>query len=170
MFTHRAGRLGVVAVAVAALAGRATAAAFGAGASGASRPRAVDYHFRTLDNQRDPTFNELLSINNEFVIGGYFGSGATGHPSEGYLLFPPRYGQRDYRSLDFPRSFGTEVTGLNDHGVYVGFGLGAGQDVTFGWNAKNGVFHKVNFPTGNQVDQIGELLGVNNGDVAGRGE
>jgi hypothetical protein len=166
MFTHRTGRLGVVALAVAALAGLAIAATFGATASGASKPRAVNYQFRTLDNQRDPTFNELLGINNERVIAGYFGSGVTGHPSEGYLLFPPRYDQRDYRGLDFPRSFGTQVTGLNDHGVYVGFGFGAGQDVAFGWYAKNGVFHEVNFPAGKQVDRIGELLGVNNDDVA----
>lgn len=166
MFTRRAGRLGVVALAVAVLAGLATVAILGATASGAIKPHPVNYHFRTLDNQRDPTFNELLDINNKLVIAGYFGSDATGHPSRGYLLFPPRYDQRDYRNLDFPGSAQTQVTGLNDHGVYVGFAFGAGRDIAFGWYAKNGVFHEVNFPTGNQVDQLGELLGVNNDDVA----
>lgn len=166
MFTRRAGRLGAVALAAAALAGLATAAILSATASGASKTHAMNYHFRTLDNQRDPTFNELLGINNKLVVAGYFGSGATGHPSEGYLLFPPRYDQRDYNDLDFPGSPQTQVTGLNDHGVYVGFGFGVGRDVTFGWYAKNGVFHEVHFPTGNQVDQLGELLGVNNDDVA----
>src|SRR5579863_5822457 len=162
MFPHRAGWLAVVALAVAA----ATAAILDATASGASKPHAVSYRFRTLDNHRDVTFNELLGINDELVIAGYFGSGATGHPNEGYLLFPPQYDQGDYRNLDFPGSAQTQVTGLNDHGVYVGFGFGAGRHVTFGWYAKNGVFHEVNFPTGNQADQLGELLGVNNDDVA----
>jgi hypothetical protein len=162
MFTHRAGRLGAVALTAATLAGLATAALLGVMASGASKPHAVSYHFRTLDNYRDLTFNELLGINNELVIAGYFGSGATGHPSQGYLLSPPRYGQRDYSTLDFPRSVQTQITGLNDHGVYVGIGFG-GPDAAFGWYAKNGVFHEVHFPPGNQID---EMLGVNNDDVA----
>src|SRR5579885_3695116 len=42
--------------------------------------------FQTLDNAADPTFNQLLGINNTGVIAGYFGSGAAGHPNKGYLL------------------------------------------------------------------------------------
>ena len=42
---------------------------------------------KTLDNSADPTFNQLLSINNEGAISGYFGSGAAGHPNKGYVLY-----------------------------------------------------------------------------------
>src|SRR5215472_4455718 len=51
----------------------------------ASSP-AVTYSFRKLDNPKDPTFNQLLGINNHNKIVGYFGSGAQGSPNKGYLL------------------------------------------------------------------------------------
>src|SRR5215469_7949594 len=56
---------------------------------------ATAYTFTTLDNQADPTFNQLLGINSHNVIAGYFGSGGIGHPNKGYLLKPP-YGQGNY--------------------------------------------------------------------------
>jgi len=46
------------------------------------------YSFRTVDNAADLTFNQLLGVNNEGVIAGYFGSGAQGHPNMGYQLTP----------------------------------------------------------------------------------
>jgi hypothetical protein len=54
--------------------------------------------FMTLDDQADPTFNQLLGVNNEGVIAGYFGSGTppTVHPNNGYTLSPP-YGQATTR-------------------------------------------------------------------------
>ena len=61
------------------------------------------YQFRTLNNDRDLTFNQLLGINNEGVIAGYFGSGAQGHPNKGYQLFPA-YGQGNYLNENFPGS------------------------------------------------------------------
>src|SRR5215472_3627104 len=48
----------------------------------ASSP-AVTYSFRKLDNSNDPTFNQLLGINNHNKIAGYYGSGAGGHPNKG---------------------------------------------------------------------------------------
>src|SRR5207302_11059160 len=42
------------------------------------------YTFKTLNDNADPTFNQLLGINTHGVIAGYFGSGATGHPNKGY--------------------------------------------------------------------------------------
>src|ERR1035441_1088189 len=74
------------------------------------------YGFRTVDNAADLTFNQLLGINNEGVIAGYFGSGAQGHPNMGYQLTPA-----GYRSENVPGSVQTQVTGLNDSGVTVGF-------------------------------------------------
>jgi len=77
------------------------------------------YSFRTVDNAADLTFNQLLGINNAGVIAGYFGSGAQGHPNMGYLLAPG-----GYRSENFPGSVQTQVTGLNNQGVTVGFWSG----------------------------------------------
>ena len=62
----------------------------------------------------------MLGINQHGVIAGYFGSGAMGHPNQGYLLTAP-YGQGNYRSENWPESVQTQVTGLNDRGVTVGF-------------------------------------------------
>ena len=66
------------------------------------RPRRRSTGSRTLDNAHDVTFNQLLGINDQGLIAGYFGSGAQGHPNKGYLLLPP-YGQRNYVNENFPR-------------------------------------------------------------------
>src|SRR5215470_4044379 len=48
---------------------------------------AGSYQVLTLNDRRDITFNQLLGINNEGVIVGYFGSGAdAAHPNKGYQL------------------------------------------------------------------------------------
>ena len=47
------------------------------------------YTFTTLNDNADPTFNQLLGINNSGEIAGYFGSGATGHPNKGYTIVAP---------------------------------------------------------------------------------
>src|SRR5271165_5147289 len=107
----------------------------------------VAYSFRTVDDAADLTFNQLLGINNDGVIAGYFGSGAQGHPNMGYLLTPG-----GYRSENFPGSVQTQVTGLNDNGVTVGFASGMNianmANNNFGFYATGGQgFHSVNFPT-----------------------
>ena len=65
----------------------------------------------------------------------------------------------------------TQVTGLNDRGVTVGFwsGMNNANQVNdnFGFYAADGRFHTVNFPTGNDASpQVDQLLGVNDHDVA----
>ena len=128
------------------------------------------YHFRTLNNDRDVTFNQLLGINNSGVIAGYFGSGAKGHPNKGYRLFPD-YGQGNYANENFPGSKQTQVTGLNDNGVTVGFwstqNTASMTNNNFGFYAAGGRYYNVNFPTGdNASPQVDQLLGVNDHDVA----
>ena len=103
---------GLLTVGAAALATSASAATVSA--------HATSYRFETLNNDHDVTFNQLLGINDEGLIAGYFGSGAADHPNKGYLLLPP-YGQRDYLNENFPGSVQTQVTGLNNRGVTVGF-------------------------------------------------
>src|SRR5580700_2557580 len=96
-------------------------------------PVAADYSFGTLNNPGDATFNELLSINN----GGYFGSGAAGHPNTGYILRPP-YGRAKYQRIMFPGSEQTRLTCLNNTGVQVGFWTASGRTHRIaGWYLEN---------------------------------
>ena len=64
--------------------------------------KAGGFQVLTLNDQRDITFNQLLGINNEGEIAGYFGSGNAGHPNKGYVLTPP-FGQGDFNNENFPR-------------------------------------------------------------------
>jgi hypothetical protein len=157
-------RLGLAAVASGALALTLAAPAF------ASTQSSSGYHFRTLNDDRDVTFNQLLGINNEGVIAGYFGSGAQGHANKGYRLYLP-YGQGNYAHENFPGSRQTQVTGLNDLGVTVGFWSTQNNanmvNNNFGFYSVEGRYHTVNFPTGdNASPQVDQLLGVNDHDVA----
>ncbi|MEY9964136.1 hypothetical protein ABIA33_002178 [Streptacidiphilus sp. MAP12-16] len=126
------------------------------------------YAFSTLNDPADTTFNQLLGINARGVIAGYFGSGAQGHPNQGYQL------QRDgrtFRGENVTGSVQTQVTGLNDHGVTVGFwsamnNANQTNDNT-GFYAVGGRFHNVAFPTAdNAAPPVNQLLGVNNDGTA----
>jgi hypothetical protein len=159
------------ALAVTALAAGTLAGSLGSPASAATGPAAaVTYTFRTLNNAHDVTFNQLLGINNFGLIAGYFGSGAHGHPNKGYRLGAP-YHQGNYASENFPGSRQTQVTGLNDLGVTVGFWSTQNKvsqvNNNFGFYAKGGHFHEVNFPaSGSASPPVDQLLGVNDRNVA----
>ncbi len=130
------------------------------------------YRFETLDNQTDATFNQLLGINQHGVIAGYFGSGAMGHPNQGYLLTAP-YGQGNYRSENWPESVQTQVTGLNDRGVTVGFWSTMNNGGTTpvndnrGFVSEHGYFIDGDFPTNSPATPpVDQLLGVNDHNIA----
>jgi Cu/Zn superoxide dismutase len=130
----------------------------------------VSYGFRTLDNQADPTFNQLLGINNDGTIAGYFGSGAAGHPNQGYRLLPP-HGHGSYQGENFPGAVQTQVTGLNNTGVTVGFWSSMNNasmvNDNSGFWALGGQFHNANFPAGSPASPpVDQLLGVNDSGVA----
>src|SRR6202050_864605 len=168
-------RLSITIAAAGALATTAAFAVAGpASASTASTADAstgVSYHFQTLNNGADLTFNQLLGINDEGVIAGYFGSGAQGHPNKGYLLLPPFYSQHSYINENFPGSIQTQVTGLNNRGVTVGFWSGMNNasmsNDNFGFVEVDGRFRTADFPTGSPASPpVDQLLGVNDHDVA----
>jgi hypothetical protein len=161
---------GAIAVAGTALAGSSGRSLADAAQGAQGMQPATAYQFTTLDNAQDVTFNQLLGINNEGTIAGYFGSGAAGHPNKGYLLFPP-YGQQNYANENFPGSVQTQVTGLNDRGVTVGFWSSMNNasmvNDNHGFWEKNGRFHTADFPTGAQASPpVDQLLGVNDGGIA----
>jgi hypothetical protein len=170
---------GVAVVAAGALAATALAGAGSALAAGkpaqaarpavAATPAAGGYQFVELGSHNDRTFNQLLGINNNGRIAGYFGAGVPGHPNKGYTITAP-YAQGDIKSENFPHSVQTQVTGLNDGGVQVGFysnsDNASGVNKNVGWYF-NGSFHAVAFPTGNNdKPPVDQLLGVNDHDIA----
>ena len=126
--------------------------------------------FNTLNNSNDPTFNQLLGINNRGQIAGYFGSGAKGHPNKGYLInLAPA--ASTFTNENFPIGKQTQVIGINDVGVTVGFWSSQNKknmsDNNFGFYTVNGQFHNVVFPTRNMSKPpVTQLLGVNDRGIA----
>jgi len=125
------------------------------------------YSFATINNGADPTFNQLLGINGDSAIAGYFGSGAQGHPNQGYTL----HGQGNYRNENFPQSLQTQVTGINNNGVTVGFwsDMNNASQVNdnFGFYYRGGSFHTVSYPaSSNASPPVNQLLGVNDSGTA----
>lgn len=162
------GALAVTALASGTLAGTVGSPAWAGQA--AHETAAATYRFKTLNNAHDRTFNQLLGINNEGLIAGYFGSGAHGRPNKGYRLHSP-YRQGDYASENFPGSRQTQVTGLNDLGVTVGFWSTQNKvsmvNNNLGFYARGGHFHEVNFPASSSASPpVDQLLGVNDSNVA----
>jgi hypothetical protein len=130
------------------------------------------YSFQTINNNGDPTFNQLLGITNSGTIAGYFGSGAGGHPNKGYTVVPP-YAQANFTSENFPGSAQTQVIGINNSGTTVGFwsdtNNASGVNANFGFVDVNGTFVNVNNPNtvaAPSVPPINNLLGVNDHNVA----
>ncbi len=161
-----------LAVAGCASAGKDSLALAGADSSSMQMSSALagSYQVLTLNDRRDPTFNQLLGVNNEGAIAGYFGSGAAGHPNKGYVLRAP-FAQHNFGTENFPGSVQTQVTGLNDRGVTVGFwsrqNTASMANANFGFYSVNGRFSAVNFPTGTpSKPPVDQLLGVNDHDVA----
>ena len=122
--------------------------------------------FTPHNDAKDLTFNQLLGINNEGVIAGYFGSGqvvnGTLHPNKGYTLNPP-YGQGNFVNENFPGSVQTQVTGINNNDRTVGFWVdGVGNN--FGFVDHDGRFTNVVDPNSRGQDgglTFDQLLGVN---------
>ncbi|MFN8109140.1 MAG: hypothetical protein U0Y82_04740 [Thermoleophilia bacterium] len=124
--------------------------------------------FTTLDTPSDPTFNQLLGINNAGVISGYFGNGSPPHPNRGFTLTPPS-ATGTFRAENVPGSVQTQVTGLNNRGVTVGFWADPTGD-NYGFVAQKGRFTQVFNPMGilptTGAPAIQQLLGVNDKNIA----
>jgi hypothetical protein len=162
-FTRKA--VAAAAVSAAAIATAATVALAMPASASTTSAASHGYSFKTIINDRDVTFNQLLGINEAGLIAGYFGSGAAGHPNKGYTVNPP-YNQGDFKNENFPHSVQTQVTGLNDIGYTVGFWANK-AGANFGWYKYKGKFHKVDFPgVPNSSPQMDQLLGVNDNRIA----
>jgi hypothetical protein len=127
--------------------------------------------FSTLNDQNDPTFNQLLGINNRNQIAGYFGSGAAGHPNKGYVLNLSR-NFSFFQNENHPFGLQTQVIGINDIGTTVGFWSNQNNanvmtNDNFGFYTWQGHFHTVNFPARHNANPpVNQLLGVNDSNIA----
>ena len=142
-------------------AGAATASASATATPASGTP---GYAYETVDNAADPTFNQLLGINDHGLVVGYFGSGAPGHPNKGYQLARP-YLQHDFRTMNFPGSAQTQVVAVNRHGTTAGFWVDAAGD-NFGFVQWDGQYLSVSNPHSHATPRFDQLLGINDHDVA----
>jgi probable HAF family extracellular repeat protein len=154
-----------------ALAGQTMSSSGTSGSAQVINGMAGGYQVLTLNDRHDLTFNQLLGINNDGLIAGYFGSGAAGHPNKGFVLRPP-FAQGDFGNENFPGAAQTQVTGLNDTGITVGFfstmnAADPANDDNIGFWRADGRYHVVRFPTGdNAAPPVNQLLGVNDSGTA----
>jgi hypothetical protein len=132
---------------------------------------AQTFTFTTFDNPGDPTFNQLLGINDNGAIVGYYGSGQQGHPNIGYKIQPP---YTTYQGVKQPGSAQTQATGINNTGLITGFwsDTNTGSDANFGFLrtpvSKSFSYLSVIDPQEANAPALSQALGINNkGVVAG---
>lgn len=144
---------------IAAASALALAAPAAASAAGTPPDVSANYMFQTAGSNQDPTFNQLLGINNSGVIAGYFGSGQKGHPNRGYTTRRP-YAR--FQGENVPGAAQTQAIGINNTGDTVGFWVD-GQGANHGFYKLHGRgFKTVDFPTNNNAKpKVDQLLGIN---------
>jgi hypothetical protein len=135
----------------------------------AAQAHAATPTFETIDNASDPTFNQLLGINNAGVISGYFGSGMAGHPNQGYTIAPP---YSSFKADNLPGSVQTQATGITKGNATSGFWAptNTGMDANYGfirW-ASHGKFTylSVNDPLVASAPPVNQVLGINSSNIA----
>jgi uncharacterized membrane protein len=120
---------------------------------------------KTFVDKADPTFNQLLGINDNGVVAGYYGSGEDAtHPNKGYLVWPP-YGQRNIVNHNVPGAVQTQEIGINDSAVQVGFSIDK-AGVTTGFVRFASHIRTVHNPLSTAKPAVDQLLGINNRGVA----
>ncbi len=158
----RLGRLRAIGVATAACAVGATALT-GTALAAAQPPADAsgNFVFQSVSNPADTTFNQLLGINDADTIAGYYGSGQKGHPNQGYTLHVTFKGENVTGAAQ------TQVTGLNNGNVTVGFSVDkAGANSGF-YSLGGGSFHSADYPAMSPAKPaMDQLLGVNDHQIA----
>jgi hypothetical protein len=129
--------------------------------------------FLVLDNPGDPSFNQLLGINDARVIVGYFGDG-TVVANNGYVLLPRNhYSVENFTHLPAGDTASqTQAIGINNNErapKIVGFYVDANTGITHGFLDAKGVQMTVDDPQGSAphvATAVQNLLGVNDRDEA----
>jgi len=144
--------------------GPAAGAAPGAGTVRAAASSG-SYAFQTAGDSADPTFNQLLGINDQGEVAGYYGSGTdASHPNRGYTVVAP-YAQPNFTNENFPGSAQTQVIGIDNAGDTVGFYVD-GTGANHGFTDIGGTFATVDNPASTASPKFNQLLGINNKGTA----
>jgi len=98
---------------------------------------ATDFTIQTVQYPADPTFTQLLGINNSGTIAGFHGATTA----QGFTLTLPN----SFTSENYPASAQTMVTGINSAGSTVGIYVDAGG-TTHGFTYIGGTFTTVDQP------------------------
>jgi hypothetical protein len=166
--SHKAsGARFALAIAAGAALAPITAAVATAAPAAALSNASAHYSFLTLGDPKDPTFNQLLGINDFGEISGYFGSGspANTHPNKGFTIAP--YSANTFTNENFTDSQQTQVTAINDWGNTVGF-YAPPSGANYGFLDEDGVISSVSDPLTSSKPPVDQLLGLNNnGEAAG---
>ncbi|HEX3496845.1 MAG TPA: hypothetical protein VHT02_06685 [Methylocella sp.] len=125
--------------------------------------------FFKLNNPGDLSFNQLLGINNQKIIAGYFGDG-TVVVNNGYVLVPNTHYSVENFAGTPPAGHTitqTQAIGINNSEVPVIVGFWADQNgLQFGWDDIKGVFTTVLDPNATAGSGNQNLLGVNESNKA----
>lgn len=125
--------------------------------------------FFKLNNPGDPNFNQLLGINDNKIIAGYFGDGTVVF-NNGYVLVPNTHYSVENFAGTPPAGHTitqTQAMGINNNEVPVIVGFWADQNgLNFGFEDVQGVFTTILDPKSAAVGFNQNLLGVNNSNEA----
>jgi hypothetical protein len=123
------------------------------------------FAFRTIVDRADPTFNQLLGINDMGRIVGYYGSGEDAeHPNKGFEVTSP-YKQRSFLEENFPGSAQTQVVAINNTGWSAGFYVDS-HGANHGFVRHEGHYRTVDFPGTTSSPSFNQLLGINRFGIA----
>jgi hypothetical protein len=122
--------------------------------------RAQTFTFQTIDNPLDKKWNVLFGINDAGTISGYYGTGSSKHPNQGYTVVPP-YDGGSFTPENVPGATDTQVTCIDNLGNTGGF-WDDSTGIIRGFIEWNGVF--TTFQHGQSPWT--EILGLNNAGKA----
>ncbi len=129
------------------------------------------YSFQTINNPGDPNFNQLLGINNEGTIAGYFGDGMGIVPNNGYTWTKAG----GFVAENFPGAAQTQVVVINNVGVSPPNGPAMYNTAGFyvdnaganhGFTNTLGTFATVDNPATNSTPPFNQLLALNDHNAA----
>ncbi len=123
----------------------------------------VTYAFTSIDDPVNPNFTEVLTLNNENKIGGFYGSGAPSDPRHGFMALPP-YGAQNFRTIDFPSATDTIVTSLNNTSAIAGTYTNKKSNV-YGFAQTNGLWTTYKDPLARSDPKITTLDSINDASI-----
>lgn len=127
----------------------------------------VSWGYSAVDAPWDRSFTQLLGINDQGWITGYYGSGATAaHPNRGFLISKPYSHTSNWHSMNYPGAVQTQVVAINSTGtVVVGFFV-TRTGANYGFVRWNGHWIPVKYPHTPSKNSFNQLLGINDNGIA----